>query len=87
MSVRGEERYAIRLTSRMEPNRLFGEGGSGTRAGETTGGTVLSSSFGSVVGCELVRSAEWTGKEKVDSLGEQARLWVMVGARPAKVGE
>ena len=48
---------------------------------------MLSSSFGSVVGCELVRSAEWTGKEKVDSLGEQARLWVMVGARPAKVGE
>ena len=87
MSMREAKRYAIRLTSRMEPNRLFGDGGSGTRAGETTGGTVLSSSFGSVVGCGLVRSVEWAGKEKVDSLGGQARLWVMVGARPAKVGE
>jgi hypothetical protein len=51
-----EKRYASRLTSRMEPNKLFGDGGSGIRAGETVGGAVLSS-FESVVGCERVRTA------------------------------
>lgn len=67
----------------MEPNKLFGEGGSGIRAGETAGGTGCES----VVGFEHVRTAVRVGNKRINSLEKKARLWVMGEVRPGKVGE